>query len=120
MKRKIQLLVYLCLASLLTGANTMAYHIGQATLSGGGIFLCALLYRAGLLPRFLSAWGVIGYIIHLAGSVAEIFGILISLVLLIPGGLFEVALGFWLLIKGFQPAADVAVREQRVVAMGAA
>ena len=108
------------LASLLTEANTMAYHIGQATLSGGGIFLCVLLYRAGLLPRFLSAWGVIGYVIHLAGSVAEIFGIPISLVLLIPGGLFEVARGLWLLIKGFQPAAFVLGGEERVAVMGAA
>jgi hypothetical protein len=108
------------LASLLTEANTMAYHIGQATLSGGGIFLCVLLYRAGLLPRFLSAWGVIGYVIHLAGSVAEIFGIPISLVLLIPGGLFEVAIGLWLLIKGFQPAAFVKGGEARVAVMGAA
>lgn len=108
------------LASLLTGANTMAYHIGQATLSGGGIFLCALLYRARLLPRLLSAWGVIGYAIHLAGSVAEIFGLPISMLLLIPGGLFEVALGFWLIIKGFQPVADVTKREQRVAVMGAA
>ena len=108
------------LGSLLTEANTMAYHIGQATLSGGGIFLCALLYRAGLLPRFLSAWGVIGYAIHLAGSVAEIFGIPISLVLLIPGGLFEVALGFWLIIKGFQPAITGGRVEERVAVMGSA
>ena len=108
------------LGSLLTEANTMAYHIGQATLSGGGIFLCALLYRAGLLPRFLSAWGVIGYAIHLAGSVAEIFGIPISLVLLIPGGLFEVALGFWLIIKGFQPAITGGRVEERVAVIGSA
>jgi hypothetical protein len=37
------------------------------------------------------------------GPIAEIFGIPISLILLIPGGLFELALAFWLLIKGFQP-----------------
>jgi hypothetical protein len=108
------------LGSLLTEANTMAYHIGQATLSGGGIFLCVLLYRAGLLPRFLSAWGVIGYAIHLGGSVAEIFGIPISLVLLIPGGLFEVALGLWLLVKGFQPEATVRSRDDRVPSLGTA
>lgn len=37
--------------------------------------------------------------------VAEIFGIHIGLVLLIPGGLCELALGFWLIIKGFQSDA---------------
>jgi hypothetical protein len=49
--------------------------------------------------------GVIGYTIHAAGAIAETFGIPISLILLMPGGLFELSLGFWLLIKGFQPEA---------------
>ena len=92
----------------------MAYQIGQATLGGGALFLCSLLFRARLIPRFLAAWGVIGYAMHLTGAIAEIFGIPISLVLLIPRGLFELGLAFWLLIRGFQPAAyanraDVAV-----------
>jgi hypothetical protein len=93
------------LGSLLTQANTMAYQIGQATLAGGAIFLSALMYRARLLPRFLSAWGLVGYIIHLAGAIAEIFGFHISLMLLVPGMLFELALPAWLIFKGFQPAA---------------
>jgi hypothetical protein len=93
------------LGSLLTQANTMAYHIGQATLAGGAIFLCAVLYRARLLPRFLSAWGLIGYIIHLAGAIAEIFGVHVSMLLLVPGMLFELTLPLWLIFKGFQPAA---------------
>ena len=108
------------LGSLLTLSNSMAYQIGQATLGVGGIFLCALLFRARLLPRFLAAWGLIGYVIHVAGAIAEIFGIPISLVLLIPGGLFELALGFWLLFKGFQPAAEVQRRKDTVVVMGTA
>lgn len=108
------------LGSLLTHANTMAYNIGQATLGVGGIFLCALLFRARLLPRFLSAWGLIGYAIHVAGSIAEIFGIPISLMLLIPGGLFELALGFWLLIKGFQPQPVVTRHDDPVALMGTA
>lgn len=91
------------LGSLLTEANTMAYQIGQATLGVGGAFLCSLLYRTRLIPRWLAAWGLIGYVIHVAGAVAEVFGVPVSLILLIPGGLFEMALGFWLLIKGFQP-----------------
>jgi hypothetical protein len=108
------------LGSLLTQANTMAYQIGQATLAVGGLFLCALLFRTRLIPRFLAAWGVIGYAIHVVGAIAEIFGIPISLMLLIPGGLFELALGFWLLIKGFLPAAYGYRRDDRVAEMGTA
>lgn len=93
------------LGSLLNHANTMAYQIGQATLAVGGIFLCALLFRTRLIPRWLALWGVIGYGIHVAGAIAEIFGIPISLMLLIPGMFFELMLPGWLLIKGFQAEA---------------
>jgi hypothetical protein len=93
------------LAALLTRANSMAYQIGQATLAVGGIFLCALLFRTRLIPRWLALWGVIGYAVHVAGAIAEIFGIPISLLLLIPGMFFELLLPGWLLIKGFQPEA---------------
>ena len=93
------------LGAILIDANTMAYQIGQATLGVGGVFMCYLLLRTRLLPRYLAGWGVVGYAIHVVGAVAEVFGIHLSLLLLIPGGLFELALGCWLLVKGFQPEA---------------
>jgi hypothetical protein len=93
------------LGSLLTEANTMAYQIGQLSLGIGAFFLCWLLFRTRLLPRWLAGMGVIGYALHAAGAIAEIFGIPISLILLIPGGIFELAVAFWLLTRGFQPEA---------------
>ena len=93
------------LGTLLTEANTMAYQISQMFLGFGAFFLCWLLYRTRLIPQWLAGWGVIGYVLHVAGAIAEIFAIPISLILLIPGGLFELAVAFWLLIKGFNPEA---------------
>jgi hypothetical protein len=93
------------LGTLLTDANTMAYQIGQLSLALGAVFLCSLLFRTRLIPRWLAGLGVIGYAIHAAGAIAEIFGIPISVILLIPGALFELTLPFWLFIKGFQPEA---------------
>ena len=93
------------LGSLLTQSNTMAYQIGQATLAFGGIFMTSLLFRTRLIARPLAALGVIGYVIHVLGAIAEIFGIHISLFFLIPGMIFELALPIWLFIKGFQPEA---------------
>jgi hypothetical protein len=93
------------LGSLAVDANTMAYQIGQASLGFGVIFLCALLFRTGLIPRSLALLGVVGYAMHMSGAIAEIFGIHISLIMLIPGGLFEVALAIWLITMGFQPEA---------------
>src|SRR5438132_3016558 len=91
------------LASLLTQWNTMAYSIGEATLGVGGLFLCSLLFRTRLIPRFLAVSGLIGYVSLMVGMVAEIFGIHISLMLSMPGIFFEVGLPVWLFIKGFQP-----------------
>ena len=93
------------LASLAVDANETAYQIGQLSLAFGCLFLCALLHRSGLVPRWLAGWGFVGYALHLAGSAAEIFGAPISLVLLVPGGVFEVTLAVWLIVKGFSPAA---------------
>lgn len=93
------------LGALAIQSNTMSYQIAEMALGFGGILLCALLYRTRLIPRPLAMWGVIGYAVLAAGTIAEIFGFHIGLVLSIPGGLFEVALGLWLLIKGFTPNA---------------
>jgi Domain of unknown function (DUF4386) len=93
------------LGSLALQSNTTAYQIAEMALGLGGIILCSLLFQTQLIPRWLASWGVIGYAILAAGTLAEIFGIHIGLLLSIPGGLFEVALGCWLLIKGFAPKA---------------
>lgn len=93
------------LGALALQSNTMSYQIAEMALGFGGIFLCALLYRTRLIPRPLAMWGVIGYVMLAAGTIAEIFGTHVGLVLSVPGGLFELALGFWLLIKGFAPKA---------------
>ena len=102
------------LGSIAIQWNTLAYQIGEMSLCFGGVFLCLLLFRTRLIPRFLSVWGVIGYAIFLAGIIAEIFGVHIVLMLSIPGGLFEVGLAFWLLIKGFQPEATIRSRDARL------
>ena len=94
------------IASLLSESNTIAYNVGQAILSFGGVFLCLLLFRTRLIPQILAGLGVLGYIFHAAGSVSEIFGLSLSLYLLIPGALFEIGIAFWLIFKGFQPAVS--------------
>jgi hypothetical protein len=89
--------------SLLIQWNNMAYSIGEATLGVGGLFLCSLLFRTRLIPRFLAVGGLVGYVSLLVGMIGELFGIHIGLMLSIPGIFFEVGLPVWLFIKGFQP-----------------
>jgi hypothetical protein len=93
------------LGSLAVQSNAMAYNIGEISLAVGCVFLCTLLFRTRLVPRWLSISGLIGYPILMVGCTAEIFGTHIGTQLTIPGMFFELALPFWLIIKGFQPEA---------------
>jgi hypothetical protein len=92
--------------TLLTQSNAIAYQLAMMTLAVGNVFLWVLAFRIRLIPRWLSAWGVAGYGVFLVGAIAEIFAVPIGLRCSIPGGLFEVMLGCWLLIKGFETNAS--------------
>ena len=81
--------------------NFFAYQTGMATLGFGSLFFCALLYRYRIVPRLLAAWGFVGYAVFFAGAVLELAGLPYGIMLSIPGGLFEIAFGIWLIAKGF-------------------
>lgn len=93
------------LGSILIQCNTMAYQIAMLTLAVANTFVWSLTWRVRLLPRLLAGWGVAGYVVLTIGSVAEMFGLPISLMASVPGGLFEIALGIWLIVRGFEPEA---------------
>lgn len=86
-------------------ANLYAYHIAMLMLGISSVLLCYTLYTAKLLPRFLSVWGLAGYAIILFGSVFEIAGFDLQLMHTIPGGLWELFAGGWLVAKGFNTSA---------------
>jgi len=102
------------LASLAVDANETAYQIGQLALAFGALFLAALLLRTGLVPRWLAVLGLLGYTLHMIGASAEIFGVHIGLVLLVPGAIFELTLPIWLIVKGFTPAVYDAASRLRI------
>ena len=109
--------------SLLMQANTLAYQLGEGTLAFGALFMTWFVFRTRMAPRALGLWGVVGYAVLLTGAIAEIFGIHVSLLLSIPGGLFEVTFGVWLIAKGFRSSerhlADAAARVRAAGALAA-
>jgi hypothetical protein len=86
-------------------ANAAFYNVAEAGLGIGSLFFCALLFRTGLVPRWLAAWGFIGYACFAAGNLLELAGVAgAALVASIPGGLFELTFGIWLIARGFGAA----------------
>ena len=92
-------------------ANSVFYNIAEAGLGIGSLFFCALLLRTKLVPRFLAVWGFIGYACFAVGTLLELFGVAgAGLVGAIPGGLFELTFGIWLIARGFASTATVRSR----------
>jgi hypothetical protein len=96
------------LSNVLMQAKLYAYDMGMITLGISGFLLCYTLYTARLLPRWLAVWGLVGYTIIFCGMVSEIMGSGLGLASSLPGGLWEMFIGVWLIVKGFNAPALVA------------
>jgi Domain of unknown function (DUF4386) len=97
------------LSTLSIQASLYAYHIAMITLGLAGLLLCYTFYRAKLVPRLVAIWGLVGYATILCGSVLEVLGFDLRLIHTIPGGLWELFIGVWLIVKGFNVSAVVPV-----------
>ena len=98
-------------AQALVGMHDWAFLLGPGTLPAvNALLLAPLLLRAGLVPRIIPILGLIGAPLLLAAAVGILFGVIdqvsaagfLSAVLIAA---WEIALGFWLLLKGFNTDA---------------
>jgi Domain of unknown function (DUF4386) len=85
--------------------NDVTYQIAMLSLGLGSVPFCRALLRDQLVPGWLAVWGILGYVALAAGALLELVGRQVGLVLSIPGGLFEVALGLILMARGFPEPA---------------
>src|SRR6266540_3960470 len=88
-------------------ASQYAYEMGMSALGVSGLILCYALYRAKLVPGWLAIWGLVGYATILFGMVSAVMGSGLGDLSSIPGGLWEVFMGVWLIVKGFSSSAVV-------------
>ena len=77
---------------------------------GNGLLLGYLMYRSGLVPRGLAVLGLIGGPLVMASGAAAILGIieLGSVWQVLPAApefVWELSLGIWLIVKGFNSSA---------------
>lgn len=91
------------LHQLAVEGNYWAYQLAMIVLGLGSIPFCHLLFKERLVPVPLSLLGLLGYILLAFGACLELFGYGAGIFLSIPGGLFELALGVWLMVIGFRP-----------------
>lgn len=90
------------LGVLLIKGNFYAYQVGMAIWGFTGFLLSYLLIVSKLVPRALSIWGGVGYLVFTCGTILELFGLPFGLQLSLPAGLFEITLSIWFIAKGFR------------------
>lgn len=95
------------LSTVLTQTNVYALDLAFIFLGLAGLMLNYLFYRAGLLPRWIAVWGLVGYAIIVCGTVSAVMGSGLGLASQLPGGLWEVFVGVWLIARGFNRSAFV-------------
>jgi hypothetical protein len=89
---------------LMPVAAEYAYQVAMIAVGLGGVVFCRVLLRARLVPRLVAVWGLVGYALLGLGAALEVLGVGVGLVLSVPGGLFELALGVLLIARGFPMA----------------
>ena len=77
---------------------------------GNGLILGYLMYRSGLMPRGLAVLGLIAGPVLLARFVGILFGVfepgsVLGGLMVAPEFFWELALGIWLTVRGFNPSA---------------
>ena len=95
--------------------NQYGYQIGMIFVGLAGLILCYSFYRSKLVPRFVAVWGLVGYATILCGSVWEVLGFDLHLLHTIPGGLWELFVGVWLITRGFKLTPDSLASVETVI-----
>ena len=77
---------------------------------GNGLILGYLMYRSRLVPRAMAVLGLIGGPLIIASGVAVLFGVIEAgggwqVIATIPEFFWELSLGIWLIVKGFNRSA---------------
>ena len=97
---------------LLVALHDWTFLFGPGILAGvgNGMLLGYLMYRSALVPRGMAVLGLIGGPVLVAAAVAILFGVieagsLWQVIATLPEALWELSLGIWLIVRGFNPSA---------------
>lgn len=112
----------LTLGQALVSIHDWTFLLGPGTVVGvgNGLILGYLMFKSRLVPRAMAVLGLIGGPALLAASAAILFGAIEpgsmwQMIATIPEFFWELSLGLWLVVKGFNPAAVAALERTDTV-----
>ena len=101
---------YVVPAALVMAARDSLGEVAMLTFGLGALMYYWVFYRSLLVPRWLSAWGLVAVILVMASGLLVMVRLIEpmsppQLSLALPIGLQEMVLAVWLIAKGFNPRA---------------
>jgi hypothetical protein len=112
-------------AMLMAASDSAGFVAGVLFFGLGGLMYYWVFFQAALLPRWLSAWGIVGVALSIVAAVLVLFQVTVPMstahiLLNLPIGVQEMVFAVWLIARGFDPraiaAGQVAVASPAVVA----
>jgi hypothetical protein len=97
-------------ALLLAARDWMGNVAGLLAFGLGALMYYWIFFQTRLVPRWLSAWGIVGILLMIVTSMLVMFRLITPMstaqvILAIPIGVQEMVLAIWLIVKGFSPSA---------------
>ena len=90
-------------ATLLLSDAKFAYSIHLLVFALGALLFYYLFLKSKYVPLVFPAWGLIAVSLVLIGTIIYLLYDLTIIVMFAPNMLFELAIGVWLMVKGFRP-----------------
>jgi hypothetical protein len=94
------------LGDLVLKAHAQIGHVLTIIFILGALMYYYALFRAKLVPRWLSGWGLLAAVPYFVSGILGLFALLpsmstVQMVLVLPLALQEMVLALWLIVKGF-------------------
>ncbi len=102
--------IYEAPAAFVMAARDSLSQVSVLAFGVGALMYYWVFYRSRLVPRWLSAWGILAIVLVMASGVLVMLGIIEPMsspqvVLAFPIFLQEMVMAAWLIAKGFDPRA---------------
>jgi Domain of unknown function (DUF4386) len=108
-------------AILLEGYDMVGHVVLTIVFALGALMFYYVLFRARLVPRWLSGWGLVAALLWVSAGVLAMFGLVepgstVQMAMNIPIVIQEMVLAGWLIVKGFDASAIDPVSESAGIA----
>lgn len=104
--------------ALLMAVRSWAGMAGTLAFYPAGLLYYIVFSQSGLIPRWLSGWGIVAVTMGFTASILVVFQVVEpmsppQIILNLPIFLQEMVLGVWLIAKGFSPCAIAALEDRQ-------